>query len=47
MTNNRSQVTNETSQTGQSVFSSRDPILLWLLVVDFVLFASGAIAHME
>jgi hypothetical protein len=46
MTNNRDQVTNETLQAGQPVSSSREQILFWLLVIDFVLFASGAIAHM-
>jgi hypothetical protein len=46
MTNKRNQVTNETSQAGQPVSSSREPILFSLLVIDFVLFASGAIAHM-
>jgi hypothetical protein len=46
MTNKRNQMTNETSQAAQPVSSSREPILFSLLVIDFLLFASGAIAHM-
>jgi hypothetical protein len=38
MTRNSNQVTGETSR-------SRGPIPFSLLVVDFVLFASGAVAH--
>jgi hypothetical protein len=42
----RNQVTGETSPTGRPALRSREPILLSLLVADFVLFASGAVAHL-
>src|SRR6266545_4497758 len=40
------QATTETSPAAWSAPRSREPMLLSLLVVDFVLFASGAVAHM-
>jgi hypothetical protein len=42
----RNQPTTETSTTGRPGPHSKDRILYSLLVADFVLFASGAIAHM-
>jgi len=42
----RNQVTSETSLAGRPALRSREPILFSLLVVDFVLFASGALAHL-
>src|SRR6266498_649814 len=41
-----SQATSETSSAARSRPRSREPILFSLFVVDFVLFASGAVAHM-
>ena len=46
MTSNRNQVTGATSLVGRSAPRSREPILFSLLIVDFVLFASGAVAHL-
>ena len=46
MTSNRNQVTGETSLAGRPALRSREPILFSLLIVDFVLFASGAVAHL-
>jgi hypothetical protein len=42
----RNQPTTETSTTGRPGPHGKDRILYSLLVADFVLFASGAIAHM-
>jgi hypothetical protein len=42
----RNQPTTETSTTGRPGPHSKDRILYSLLVADFLLFASGAIAHM-
>lgn len=39
-------VTSETAPAGRPALRSREPVLVSLLVVDFVLFASGAVAHM-
>src|SRR5262245_10719133 len=46
MTSNRNQVIGETSLAAQPAPRSREPILFSLLIIDFVLFASGAVAHM-
>jgi hypothetical protein len=46
MTNNTNQVTSETSLAGRAAPRSQEPILFSLLVVNFILFASGAVAHM-
>jgi hypothetical protein len=40
------QATSETVSAARLVPRSREPILFSLLVIDFVLFASGAVAHM-
>ena len=40
------QATSQTSSAARSRPRSREPILFSLFVVDFVLFASGAVAHM-
>jgi hypothetical protein len=42
----RNRPTTETSTTGRPALDSKDRILYSLLVADFVLFASGAIAHL-
>ena len=46
MTTRTNQVSNETLLARRPTLTSREPILLSLLIVDFVLFASGAIAHL-
>jgi hypothetical protein len=46
MTNNTNQVTSKTPLAGRAAPRSREPILFSLLVVNFMLFASGAVAHM-
>ena len=46
MTTRTNQVSNETLLARRSTLTSREPILFSLLVIDFVLFASGAIAHL-
>jgi hypothetical protein len=46
MTNNPNRVTTDTSLAGRTAQSNREPILFSLLVIDFILFASGAIAHL-
>lgn len=46
MTNDINRVTTTTSQAGQSAQRNREPILFLLIVIDFVLFASGAVAHL-
>jgi hypothetical protein len=46
MTNGVNQISNKASLAGKPTLRSREPILLSLLIVDFVLFASGAIAHL-
>jgi hypothetical protein len=46
MINNTNRVTTNTSLAGQSAQRNRDPILFSLLVIDFMLFASGALAHL-
>jgi hypothetical protein len=46
MTTRTNQACNETLLTRRPALRSREPILFSLLVIDFVLFASGAIAHL-
>jgi hypothetical protein len=46
MTSNTNQVTSKTSLAGRSAQRSREPILFSLLVLDFIIFASGAVAHL-
>lgn len=46
MTNNTDQVKNKTPLAAWSAPRSWDPALFSLLVIDFILFASGAVAHM-
>jgi hypothetical protein len=46
MTNKTNQLSNVTSLAGRPALRSREPILFSLLVIDCVLFASGAVAHM-
>jgi hypothetical protein len=46
MTTRTNQVSNETLLARKPTLTSREPILFSLLVIDFVLFASGAIAHL-
>lgn len=46
MTNKTNQLSNVTSVAGRPALRSREPILFSLLVIDFTLFASGAIAHL-
>jgi len=46
MTNKTNQLSNVTSLAGRPALRSREPILFSLLVTDFVLFASGAVAHL-
>jgi hypothetical protein len=46
MTTRTNQVSNETLLARRPTLTSREPILLSLLIMDFTLFASGAIAHM-
>lgn len=46
MTNNTNRVTTDTSLAGRSAQSNSEPILFSLLTIDFLLFASGAIAHL-
>lgn len=41
----RKQLTSKISLAGWSAVCNREPILFWLVVIDFVLFASGAVAH--
>jgi hypothetical protein len=46
MTNDTNRVTIDASLAGQFAQRSLEPILFSLLIIDFVLFASGAIAHL-
>jgi hypothetical protein len=46
MTNRVNPIMNETSLAGKPDLASREPVLFSLLIVDFILFASGAIAHL-
>ena len=46
MTKDINRVTTATSLAGQSAQRNREPILFSLVVIDFVLFASGAVAHL-
>lgn len=46
MINNTNRVTTDTSLAGWSAQSNRERILFSLIVIDFVLFASGALAHL-
>lgn len=46
MTNGVNQIVNETSLAEKPTLASREQILFSLLIIDFVLFASGAIAHL-
>jgi hypothetical protein len=46
MTSKTNQLSNVSSRAGGPVLRSREPILFSLLIIDFVLFASGAIAHL-
>jgi hypothetical protein len=46
MTRHTNQDTSETSQYGRSSLRSREPILFSLLIADFLIFASGAVAHL-
>ncbi len=46
MTTRTNQVSNETLLARRPTLTSRQPILFSLLVIDFVLFASGAIVHL-
>jgi hypothetical protein len=46
MTKGVNQISNKASLAGKPTLRSRELILLSLLIVDFVLFASGAIAHL-
>jgi hypothetical protein len=42
----RDQVTSKNSPAAWPAVRSRDPIIFSLVVIDFVLFASGAVAHL-
>jgi hypothetical protein len=46
MTNKTNQISNVSSFARRSAQSNREPILFSLLVIDFMLFASGALAHL-
>jgi len=46
MINHTNRVTTDTSLAGRTAQSNREPILFSLLIIDFILFASGAIAHL-
>jgi hypothetical protein len=46
MTNNTNRVTIDAPPAEQSTQRSLEPILFSLLIIDFVLFASGAVAHL-